>query len=97
MNNEELARVNTLDRYQADLDDFTAHLLRIQENITMAETYRDPEFFIAARKEIHVTLGEIEQARHFVGVKRNALNTLIADVETLFDGGNIRVYRASGE
>ena len=97
MNNEELARVNTLDRYQADLDDLTAHLLRIQDNINMAETYREPEFFIAARREIQVALGEIEQSRHFVRVKRGALSALIADVETLFDGGNIRVYRASGE
>src|SRR5512133_2875728 len=90
MNNEELARVNMLDRYQEDLADFAAHLLRIQDNINMAETYRDPEFFIAARKEIQLLLGEIQQSHHLIGVKRNLIKQAViqnvtADVDRLFD------------
>jgi hypothetical protein len=90
MDDEQLAKIPALDRFEADIHDWEEALNRIRSAIDYAETTLDPNGFIAARKEIAGILQEIENARHFIRVKHAAAKQLVvrkvtADVEALFD------------
>lgn len=91
MNDNELQQVPTLDRYEQDLDDWEQTLNRIRSAVDYAETTGDPSGSISARKDIAGMLEEIENTRHFITVKRNAIRQIVvrqvtADVDALFDG-----------
>lgn len=74
MNNDQLAKVSTLDRYEQDVEDWAVQLEQIRGAIDYAENTGDiANGAMSARKTIADLLGEIEQARHFITVKRHAI------------------------
>ena len=85
MRDDELARIPTVDRFEEDMVDWENAMIDIRHNIDLLEQTGDPQFAIGARKFIAGVLSEIEQARHFIAVKREFLQNLApAGVETLF-------------
>lgn len=86
MNDEELKRVNTLDRYEQDIEDWSQKLEALRRTIDLAELTNADTYFTDARRTITGILGEFEQARHFLEVKRAAVNAIMPDVSMLFGG-----------
>jgi hypothetical protein len=87
MNDNELSKVPTLDRYEADLEDWELQLNQIRELIDYSERTKEAGFFVGARKKIQLILEEIERSKHFIAVKRAALADVTPGVETLFENG----------
>lgn len=84
MNDEELARVPTVDRFEADLDDWQPALENTRALNDLAEN-GDPDAFTGARKKITGVLRQMEDARRFIAVKKDFLQTFApAGVATLF-------------
>ena len=91
MDETQLAKIPTIDRFEADLDDFEQQLEQARAAIDYGENTGDPNGFISARKSIADVLEQIQNARHFITVKRHAIKQdtirrVTADVDTLFDG-----------
>jgi hypothetical protein len=89
MNDNELAQIPTVDRFERDLNDWEVILDCIRTDINMGESTGNPGFFVTARKRIADVLGEIEQARHFIAVKRAMAEQVTADAGTWFDGDRL--------
>lgn len=87
MNDSELAKVPTLDRFEADLEDWELQLTQVRELIDYGERTKEAGFFVGARRKIHLILEEIERSRHFIAVKRAALAEVTPGVEALFEHG----------
>jgi hypothetical protein len=87
MDDNKLSQVPTLDRFEADLDDWEKGLHQIRELIDFGETTGEHSYFIGARKKIGTILNEIGQSHHFIAVKRAALADVTLGVETLFENG----------
>ena len=84
MRDEELARIPTVDRFETDIEDWEAALENARNLVDLAEL-GDGEAFTSARRHITGVLEQIQQARHFIAVKRAFLQSFApADVETLF-------------
>ena len=85
MRDEDLARIPTVDRFESELDVWQIKLTAVIQTISEAEITKAPECYTEARKTLAGVLQEMENARHFIAVKRNFLETFApADVETLF-------------
>lgn len=91
MKDEDLARVNTLDRFEASVDELDEQLQQIRELIDYGESTGEPSYFIGARKKIAALLSLAEQDRHFIEVKRRyaEVDAVTAGVETLFHDGQL--------
>jgi hypothetical protein len=85
MNDNELTQIPSVDRFERDLNDWEVILDCIRNDINMGEHIGNPGFFVTARKRIADMLREIEQARHFIAVKRAMAEQVTADAGTLFD------------
>ena len=91
MNNEELAKVPTFERFEADLEDWIPALQQAISSIDYLENTGDiANGAMSARKALAGVIREMENARHFITVKRNAIKQIVlrkvtADVDTLFD------------
>ena len=91
MNNEELAKVPTLERFEADLDDWIPALRQAISSINYLENTGDiASGAMSARKTLAGVIQEMENARHFIAVKRDAIKQIVlrkvtADVDALFD------------
>src|SRR5690349_1586658 len=87
MNMADLAKINTYDRIDADLDDWEQSLGEIRQLITAGELSRDGDEFREARKKIAIMLDGIQQTRTFIEFKRNMVVGTTADVEALLVDG----------
>lgn len=87
MDDIKLAQVPTLDRFEADLEDWEKALHQVRELIDFGETTGEQSYFIGARRKISTILNEIGQSQHFIAVKRAALAEVTPGVETLFENG----------
>lgn len=91
MEDSELATVPTLERFEADLEDWIPALQQAISSIDYLENTGDiANGTISARKTVAGVIQEMENARHFIAVKRNAIRQIVlrrvtADVDTLFD------------
>ena len=83
---KDLARVPTVERFEAELEDWIPSCSRPSERLTTLENTGDiANGVMSARKTLAGVLQEMENARHFIAVKKDFLQTFApADVETLF-------------
>ena len=86
MDDEQLAKIPTIERFESDLDDWEAALENARTLIDMGEN-GDLDAFTAARKQITGVLFEIEQARCFIALRKSYLASLTPGASTLFDDG----------
>jgi hypothetical protein len=85
MDNEQLAKTPTLERFELDLNDFERDLRLAHQAIDEAENLHDPICFIDARKKIAGVLDEIQSAREFIALRKAYLASLTPGVSTLVD------------
>lgn len=90
MNDNELAKIPTLDYFEADLLDWAAVLMEVLRTIDLAELTHADSYYTDARKNISAILDQVAQAEHFIAVKRKAFVELTADVAALFEAEQAR-------
>jgi hypothetical protein len=85
MDEEQIAKIPTLDRFESDLDDFERELDQAKADIDYGEDCKDPAGFIVARKRITGVLNQIKSARQFIALRKSYLASLTPGVSTLVD------------
>jgi hypothetical protein len=87
MEEEQLAKIPTIERFEGDLNDFERDLLLASQAIDDGENTHDPFCFIDARKRLAGVLDQIQEAREFIALRKSYLASLTPGVSTLFDDG----------